>query len=202
MFNLVVISSPEECRNETEAFDLIAAQSEVSAVHLRKPEWSGSRIEKFLSGLGRPCLSKIRLHSCFDLTDRYPVQGLHLNRRWSEVPAGWQRVSASCHSLEEVRKMKKSCDYVFISPVFDSISKSGYPSGFSDSDWTEALAAGILDRKVYALGGVSAENIRRLKTWGFGGAAVLGSLWEDFPRTGDTVALLERLGKIIASCQA
>lgn len=67
--------------------------------------------------------------------------------------------------------------YVFLSPIFDSISKAGYEAAFTASRLQQAAADGIIDGKVIALGGVTANNIPLLKEWHFGGAAFLGDVW-------------------------
>ena len=68
-------------------------------------------------------------------------------------------------------------DYVFLSPVFDSISKAGYKAGFSMEELQEASSRGIIDEKVVALGGVTFDSIPYLKRLGFGGAAMIGSIY-------------------------
>ena len=72
-------------------------------------------------------------------------------------------------------------DYVFISPIYDSISKHGYHSAFSDEVLRQASAQGIIDHKVVALGGVTRQRIPQLEKYGFGGAAMLGEMWKDLP---------------------
>ena len=99
--------------------------------------------------------------------------------------------SASCHNFEEVREYKTHCDYVFLSPLFDSISKKGYTRAFSESALEEARRQGVLDHQVFALGGVDAGNLDQVRQYGFGGAALLGCLWKDFAQDGD----LKELGK-------
>lgn len=42
------------------------------------------------------------------------------------------------------------------------------------------MQKGIIDKKVIALGGVDEENLLRVKDFGFGGAAVMGGLWNKF----------------------
>ena len=76
----------------------------------------------------------------------------------------------SCHSLEEVCQYKNHMDYVFLSPVFDSISKQGYRAAFSIE--TLEQARGIIDEKVFALGGVTLDKITILEQLHFGGIAV------------------------------
>ena len=107
---------------------------------------------------------------------------LHLRKPGTEaVPDNYSgHISASCHTLEEVQEDKKTCDYVFLSPIFDSISKEGYSSKFTPEAIREAVKADIIDKKVIALGGIDEENILRVKDFGFGGAAILGGLWSKF----------------------
>jgi thiamine-phosphate pyrophosphorylase len=82
----------------------------------------------------------------------------------------------SCHSLEEVKMYKDEFDYVFLSPIFDSISKVGYKSAFDEEVLRKASEQGIIDEKVVALGGVTFDKIPYLKELNFGGAAMMGSL--------------------------
>ena len=64
---------------------------------------------------------------------------------------------------------KKMCDYVFLSPIFDSISKEGYASAFTSESIREAAEKGIIDKRVIALGGVDENNLLQVKDFGFGG---------------------------------
>ena len=109
------------------------------------------------------------------------MKGIHLNSRNPIAPDNYSgHISASCHTLEEVQEDKKTCDYVFLSPIFDSISKEGYSSKFTPEAIREAVKADIIDKKVIALGGIDEENILRVKDFGFGGAAIMGGLWSKF----------------------
>ena len=69
-------------------------------------------------------------------------------------------------------------DYVFLSPIFDSISKRGYRSQFSLTELQKAAAEGIIDSKVVALGGITKDKLPLLQSLHFGGAAMLGAIWE------------------------
>ena len=44
----------------------------------------------------------------------------------------------------------------------------------------EAASKGLIDKKVYALGGMSLDNVRIAKKLGFGGIVVCGDLWNRF----------------------
>ena len=85
----------------------------------------------------------------------------------------------SCHSLQEVIERKPLYDYVSLSPIFDSISKQGYMSHFTPQQLAQAQADGIIDQKVYALGGVTFDRLKDVKQMGFGGAMILGDAWRD-----------------------
>ena len=72
-----------------------------------------------------------------------------------------------------------ACDYLFLSPLFDSISKSGYRAAFTDGELRDAAARGLLGERVVALGGIRPELLPRVRELGFGGAALLGAVWRD-----------------------
>ena len=75
---------------------------------------------------------------------------------------------------------KKVCDYVFLSPIFDSISKEGYSSHFTQPVLKELQRTKVIDRKVMALGGINLDRIKLAKDLGFGGVVVLGDIWNRF----------------------
>ena len=72
---------------------------------------------------------------------------------------------------------KASVDYLFLSPIFDSISKAGYKSNFTIDELRAAADAGIIDSRVFALGGVTPDRLSLLQSIGFGGAVMLGAVW-------------------------
>ncbi len=122
------------------------------------------------------------LHDCHDLALRYGLHGIHTNRRHPEPPVGMASraafsVSHSCHSLDEVVLMKPQRTYVSLSPIFNSISKSGYLSAFTAEEIAVAVRQGIIDNKVYALGGVTFALLPAVRQLGFGGAMILGDAW-------------------------
>ena len=104
----------------------------VDVVHLRKPGSAEAECAGLLEALSEDERARVVVHDHFGLAARYGLMGIHLNSRNPSVPEGFRgQLSRSCHSLEEVRRFKPECGYVFLSPVFDSISKQGYSSAFS-----------------------------------------------------------------------
>ena len=168
-------------------------------LHLRKPGATKSELFRLLSEVKQEHLSRIVLHDHFDLLNDFPtLRGVHLNSR-NPAFEHTQRpisVSRSCHSLAEIRTAltgPERCDYVFLSPIFDSISKAGYVRAFTHDELAQAADNQMINERVIALGGMDAETIPLVKRYNFGGAAVLGALWTNFPETGDRDALLTRL---------
>ena len=185
MFRLAVITYPERLPEEAHALRIVGNIPKVCALHLRKPDYSENELRLLIEALPMELRRKIRLHDHFELCGEYGLQGVHLNHRHPTPPANIRSMSASCHNLGEVMEHKRNCDYVFLSPIFDSISKQGYTGKFSPETLSEAAKDGIIDQKVFALGGVRAQYIPMLRQWGFGGAAMLGEIWEYYKQNPD-----------------
>lgn len=150
----------------------------VDLVHIRKPSATSEQLALLLDSLPTWCYDQLVVHDCLELANKYNLKGVHLNRRNHTVPDNFKgSVSMSCHSLEEVELKKDMADYVFLSPIFNSISKNGYNSAFNKEELHNAMKQGTIDKKVIALGGVSLANIETVKDLGFGGAALLGDIW-------------------------
>ncbi|MDR3253081.1 MAG: thiamine phosphate synthase [Tannerella sp.] len=90
--------------------------------------------------------------------------------------------------------------YVFLSPVFDSISKVGYRQGFTSEELLSYRMQGFINKRVIALGGIYAGNISEIRRYGFGGVAVLGALWEGYIKDRDREKLLERFRLLQDKC--
>jgi thiamine-phosphate pyrophosphorylase len=173
---LIVFTRPECFSGEAEAIDLLFREG-VEVLHLRKPGASEAEVMQLLEEIPAKWHAQIMLHD-FDLRERFSLRGLHLNHRRPLPPVDYHGcLSVACHSLEEVAVQKPKVDYLFLSPIFDSISKQGYTSGFCPEVLEQAHIDGLIDAQVVALGGVSLERIPQLTTWGFGGVALLGDVW-------------------------
>ena len=155
-----------------------ALQKGYDRVHLRKPSASVEEIMGIIEKIPHEYRDRVTLHEHHILAEIFGLGGIHLNRRFSDIPANFKGlISRSCHSLEEIAIYKNQCDYLFLSPIYDSISKAGYCSNFSADELAQACRNGIIDSRVYALGGVTRDKFPELENWGFGGGAMLGSVW-------------------------
>lgn len=167
-------------------------------LHLRKPGASRHEVERLLLTIPDRCYDRIVLHDHFELVVAYRLAGVHLNRRNPEPPAttgGYTPArSRSCHTISELGNCEEFA-YQFLSPIFDSISKSGYTAGFTPEQLQAAAEQGIINERVIALGGITPERIAAVREWHFGGAALLGYLWQE-PTPEGVVARLNRIRNI------
>ena len=146
-------------------------------IHLRKPESDINKCRILLNELTIEEWKKIIVHDHHELYEEFSLKGIHINKNVTRLPDEYQGFKTrSCHSLEEVKLYKNDFDYVFLSPIFDSISKQGYKSAFTEEMLRTALREGIIDEKVVALGGVTFEKISYLEELHFGGAAMMGGV--------------------------
>ena len=195
MRDIIVITKPEMFPGEADMVNTLFANG-MQRLHLRKPGASEEEMAEWIGRIDLPFRQRIIVHDHHRLLRTMGLGGIHLNARNPEAPAwfsaerqkrGSVTLSRSCHSLEEIAQWKGVCDYLFLSPIFDSISKGGYTSAFTRETLLQAYHDGLFSKPVYALGGVSADNIRSIYDYGFAGAAVIGSLWQVHPFTTDTL---------------
>ena len=174
----ITITSPEFLSGEATFISKLFLQG-LDLLHLRKPEASLEAYKQLLLQIPEQWHSRIVLHEHFELAEEYKLHGIHLNRRCSVVPNAYHgSISCSCHTIEEVITQKDSKNYVFLSPIFDSISKVGYHAAFSPTSLKQAAVENVIDEKVIALGGITANNIPLVKEWHFSGVALLGDIWK------------------------
>lgn len=147
-------------------------------LHLCKPASTPMYSERLLTLLPEDCYCKISVHDHFYLKGEYKLRGIHIDTDNAEPPIGYKgRVSRTCHALESLKETKKKADYVFLSGVFDSANSA---ASFPTEALLEASRRGLIDKKVYAMGGVTLENIHIAMEMGFGGAVVCDDLWSRF----------------------
>lgn len=150
----------------------------IDIVHFRKPDSGIEECRSLLLKLTSGERSKIVVHDYPSLYEEFSLLGIHVNKNVTSLPEGYSGLKTrSCHSFEEVEMYKDDYDYLFLSPIFNSISKQGYMSSFSDAELLQASKDGVIDRKVIALGGVTFDKIPYLKELNFGGVAMIGAIY-------------------------
>ncbi|MDH6356590.1 thiamine phosphate synthase [Parabacteroides sp. PF5-9] len=195
MKQLIVITTPDLFAGEEEIVRHLFDEG-LEILHLRKPEAGKNELIKWLDRIPADYHSRIVLHEHFDLTTEYSLKGIHLNRRYPTVPDDYNgSTSRSIHSFNEITDYAPY-QYVFLSPIFSSISKKGYESKFSISELKEAFEKGILHEKVVALGGITVSTIPFIHDLPFGGYGVLGSLWGNKPTVLETDTIIQQFHRL------
>ena len=151
-------------------------------VHLRKPDADIDYCRELLQRLTNSERKRVVIHDYYSLYAEFTLRGIHLNKNITSYPVDYQGTrTRSCHSFDEVIRYKHECDYLFLSPIFDSISKSDYHSNFSHDELLEASKSGVIDNRVIALGGVTFDKLPYLQSLHFGGVAMMGALDDVMP---------------------
>jgi thiamine-phosphate pyrophosphorylase len=174
---LIVITYYGFVSQETEKINALF-EAGMEILHLRKPTFSKRQYVEILEGIDEKYHPKIKLHNFFDLVDHYNVSGVHLSKQHNVYKGKREvKISKSCHRIEELTQIDEY-DYVFLSPVFNSISKTDYVAKFTDRTLEMASKKGLINEKVIALGGIDEHTFPLLEKFPWGGAAVLGSIWK------------------------
>lgn len=169
----IAITLPEPAVGENRMIARMLDDGDFDIVHLRHPSLSWREMRDIIERIPQRLHSRLRLHGHFDLTNEFNLGGLHLNRRCPVAPVSYRgALSRSCHSVDEVIG-STDCDYVTLSPIFDSISKAGYRAAFSPEELhrLDCVAA----PKIIALGGITPTTLHRLAAYNFAGYAMLGA---------------------------
>lgn len=190
-FKTIIFTSPDDVEDEVAKINMLL-EAGIDWLHIRKPQKNEEEIIRMLDQIDPKYYPRIRLHDFFPLAARYEIGGVHLNSRNPHAPTDKINVSASCHTIREIfllsHRLANPIEYMTLSPIFDSISKTGYLSAFD----LEELSPDKIPDRVVALGGIRPEHYELLQEKGFYGAGLLGYIWE-----GDFSARLSSLSEYI-----
>lgn len=173
-------------------------------LHLYKPATSPVYSERLLSLIPEDYYNKITVHDHFYLKDEYRLSGIHIDTPNLTPPLNYKgHISRTCTKLEQLKDMKKQSNYVFLRNIFDSQSEPAQKSNFTMNELEMAASSGLIDKKVYALGGMNMDNLQVAKELGFGGVVICGDLWNRFDIHNQTdykelINHFERLRKVIS----
>ena len=152
---LIIISSPNPVTNEHQIINSMFEEG-LEFFHIHKPALSKEETKKFINGIDSKYHDRIAMHADFP----------------------------KFHSLDELKQyyIAGRGQMAFLSPIFDSISKQGYKSEFSEqlNKFTQLkpeLIAAIKSKNIIALGGINTDKIELARKVGFKGVATLGAIW-------------------------
>ncbi len=177
---LIVMTQPtffvEEDKIITSLFD-----EGLDNLHLYKPGSSPMYSERLLTLLSEDYYGKIIVHDNFYLKEEYKLRGIHIDDLSTPAPPGYKgHIGRTCTRLEDLKEAKRNANYVFLKYIYDSQTEPEKKASFSESELKEASRRGLIDKHVYALGGMNLDNVRKAKDFGFGGIVISGDIWNRF----------------------
>ena len=150
-------------------------------LHLYKPGSEPIYSERLLTLLSDEYYKRIVVHDNFYLKDEYKLKGIHISDETTPAPKGYKgTISRTCTHLDQLKAAKKNADYVLLKYIYDSQTESEQKATFTLEELKEASRRGLIDRHVYALGGMNLETVRMARDLGFGGIVISGDIWNRF----------------------
>ncbi|HEV7232173.1 MAG TPA: thiamine phosphate synthase [Bacteroidia bacterium] len=156
--------------------------------HLRKPRFSTKEMSEYLDKIPSQFHKRIVIHSHHKLALRYNLKGIHLTRThlhrkfklWINLKIIRLKrrdiiITTSFRKLASLYEEENIYSYVFLSPVFDSISGS-FQAGYNEHSLKAAIQKTPFT--IIARGGVTAQKIQKVRDVGFAGLILNTTLWK------------------------
>lgn len=184
----LILISPSKKQDSEIGFLLHMFENGLLTYHVRKKKYSTRELKKYLEDIPEKYHNRIVIHTHHELALKYNLKGIYISRshkkkklklwfwkKWMKFRKGDLEISTTLRSIEDILDYIPRYDYVFLSPVFDSLS-GNFQSAFSDYNLIPTLKN--TKYKVMARGGVSSLNIQKAHELGFGGLAFYTSIWK------------------------
>ena len=185
----VIIISPTKVKEAEIKNVTLLFEAGLGSYHLSKPKFSTRQLQEYIEKIPKQFHNRIVIHSHHNLARKYNLQGVHYTKKHLEPNFhNWWRekllrintshfIKTTSHgklaSLYEEEEMK--FDYVFLSPIFDTITGK-YQSGFYEDSIVAAIQK--TGKKIIARGGVDVTRVEKINELGFYGMALYSSLWD------------------------
>ncbi|ALM47907.1 hypothetical protein AMR72_02765 [Flavobacterium psychrophilum] len=180
---MIVITNPASVANESKIINNLFNEG-LKLLHIRKPNATKNDVVSIIKSIKPVHHSKLVLHQEYRLASEFNIRRIHFTEKtrpdFKKITTGlgnkkeWV-FSASTHSIETFNKLPDQFAYAFLSPVYESISKSGY---VSEVDIIKSVNERTnFKTKLVALGGITNKNINETLMNGFDDIALLGSIW-------------------------
>ena len=122
-----------------------------------------------------PCILHSFVDTALELRSAAIHLPLHILREMTpEQKSQFRTIGASCHSTEEAAEAQRlGCTYITAGHIFETACKAGRQGRGLDFLKT---VCGSVSIPVYAIGGISADNLRSVRGAGAKGACVMSGL--------------------------
>jgi len=186
---LIVISSSSPVENETLIVTKLF-EAGLETFHLRKHKLSTKKTKEFINQIPKHFHNRIVIHSHHNLARKFNLKGIHLTKShkknkihtWFSLKLLKLKnpniiITTSYSNIGQLfeTSSRYTYDYVFLSPIFDSLS-SKFQGGFTAHSLKSAIEK--TEFKVIARGGIDITAIEKAHAIGFNGLAFYSSMWK------------------------
>jgi thiamine-phosphate pyrophosphorylase len=184
----LILISPSKQQDSEIGILLNMFEQGLQTYHVRKKNFSTRQLKNYLDEIPQKYHNRIVIHSHHELALKYNLKGIYISRshkkkkimlwlwtKWLKFRRNHLELSITIRSVEDIVDVMPRYNYIFLSPVFDSIS-GNFQSAFSDYN----IMSNLKNKKLKAIarGGVSINNIEKAKSLGFTGIAFYSSIWK------------------------
>ena len=190
MCNIICVTNRKLCVDDFSNRIKRIAETDVSGIILREKDLSVQQYEQ-LAGVIMPCAgSKLIIHSFEETAKNLDCKKIHLPMhilRSTKNISFFGEAGASCHSAEEAREAEAmGCTYITAGHIFDTDCKKGLPG--TGLDFLSEVCRSV-NIPVYAIGGITKDNISGVIQAGASGVCIMSSLM----KCGDPMEYISRL---------
>lgn len=187
---IIIITSSKTDEKEIEVVNSML-ENGLNTLHLRKPRLTTKELEDYIKKIPSAFHDKIVIHSHHELAGKYNLKGIHLTKThrknarltWFKMkilglrrPISSLIISTSSTKLSELYNEDKiNSNYIFLSPIFDSLTGK-FQSGFYEEGLKVAIQKS--GKNIVARGGVDYSKVEKIHEIGFAGLALYSAMWE------------------------
>lgn len=179
MSDLICITNRKLCSNNfSDQIEMIAS-AHPKAIVLREKDLSEKEYEQSARQVMQICQkhgTQCILHSFSNVAIALGAEAVHmplplLQKMTPQEKSHFQIIGASCHSLEEAKEAQDlGCTYITAGHIFLTDCKKGLPG--RGLPFLEEICKAVRI-PVYAIGGISSQNIESVRKTGAAGACIM-----------------------------
>lgn len=181
---LIIITDPDFIPDEAAIINNLFRKG-MTSLHVRKPESKEAELSTLLSQIEPGFIDKTAIHQHHNLAVKFGIKRLHFTEqiRKQTSPELLELLiekkyilSTSVHHVHDINTLSPHFSYTFFGPVFDSISKKGYPASLPENFFLDKEMKKV---PVIGLGGIAVTNLGKARKMNLDGVAVLGAIWQN-----------------------
>src|ERR1039458_1981519 len=131
----LVVISPSDKKDSEIPFLINMFENGLLTYHVRKTKYSTRQLRNYISEIPKKYHSRLVIHTHHELAMKFNLKGVYISRshkkrkirtwfrmKWFALRKSGLEVSATVRHTENLSESESNYDYVFLSPVFDSLS--------------------------------------------------------------------------------